>query len=148
MTQFKKQFIAATVAATLALGAGTAFAAKGQGRDQANAGERLDYIFTQLDLTEDQRSEVLSVMEATMEAQRDAMQESREAMRDSEERPSKEDRQALREAQQAVVAQQLTDELNQFLSPNVTAELIDYLDAHRGGMGQGGNGERRGAGKR
>ncbi|EAR08061.1 hypothetical protein [Reinekea blandensis] len=151
MTSFKKQFIAATVVATLALGAGSAYAFNGGGRGQVDAAERFDYIFTQLELTDAQRTEVLAVLEANWDAQRDAMWEVRQSLMDREERPSYEEMQAIRDAHQADMTQQLTDELNVILRPDVTAEFIEYMEAHRGGFGpgsRGGMGERGGPGKR
>lgn len=146
MTQLKKSLIAATVAATLALSAGSALARDGQKNGQINT-ERFDYIFTELNLTPEQQTDVLEVLQTTMEAQRDAMKATRDAMRDSEERPTREAMQTLRDTQREAVHQQLTDQLNTFLSPEVTEEFMTYLDAHSGGFNKGGRGHRDGGGR-
>jgi Spy/CpxP family protein refolding chaperone len=133
MKTLNKTLIASAVAITLALSAGTTFAKGGQGSDQAaNQGQQLEYIFTQLNISDAQQEDVLELLEAAREEQRQAMWDIRKETRDSEDRPSREEMEAQREANQAAQMQLITDKLNTILSPEVTAELVDYLDAHQG----------------
>jgi flagellar biosynthesis GTPase FlhF len=144
MKTLNKTLITTAVAMTLALSAGTTFAKGGQGFDQAaNQGQQLEYIFAQLNLSDAQQEDVLELLEETREAQRQAMWDARKATRDSEDRPSREEMQAQREAMQTAQMQLITDKLNTVLSPEVTDELVDYLEAHQG---QGMKGERGGKG--
>jgi Spy/CpxP family protein refolding chaperone len=92
--------------------------------------ERFEYIFDQLELSEDQRTSVLDIMEALREENREQMQANREAMQNAEERPSREEMDALREAKQAAMRVQLTDQLNTVLSAEDATALVDYLDFH------------------
>ena len=133
MKTLNKTLIASAVAITLALSAGTTFAKGGQGFDKAgNQAEQLEYIFTQLNISDAQQEDVLELLEAAREEQRQAMWDIRKETRDSEDRPSREEMQAQREANQAAQMQLITNKLNTVLSPEVTAELVDYLDAHQG----------------
>lgn len=145
MKKFNKTLLAGAVAATLLMSAGVTYAKGGFGSDRYPT-ERFDYIFTQLNLTEEQRSTVLDVLETSMEAQRETMRDSMWALRDQDERPSREQMQALMESHQATLYQTLTDQLNTVLSPEVTAEFIEYMDAHHAMGGMGGWGSMGGRG--
>lgn len=147
MKRMNRSLIAGITATTLLLSGAVAFAA---GNDQQrDPSQRFDYIFTQLDLSDDQRTAVIDVMEAAMEEHRDLMWQTMQSLREQDERPSREDMQALMTSQQAAMTQSLTDDLNTVLSPEVTAELIEYIEAHRGmgAMGRhGGRGDHGGMG--
>lgn len=142
MNTLNKKIIAGTVAATLVLTAGFTFA-KGSGDEQRDPSQRFEYIFTQLDISETDQAQVIEVMEGVMEMQRDAMWAVKQDLRDREERPTKEEMQSIRETQKASMLQQMTDQLNTVLSPEVTEEFVEYLEAHshmamhgkRGGKG-------------
>jgi hypothetical protein len=99
----------------------------------------LDYIFTQLDLTEDAQANATAVIESFAEAQQAKMKEHRSQMRDSDTRPSREEMEALREAQQAAATIALTDQLNTVLSPDQTVEVVEYINAHAAKRGEGQN---------
>lgn len=92
--------------------------------------DRLDYIFTQLNLTDAQRTEVVDIMITQVAERREQHREQRDS---DAERPTAEERQALRaEARTA-----LTDELGTVLQADQVEGLITYLEAHqpRGGKG-------------
>lgn len=152
MNAFNKKLISGVVAATLALSAGAALAKGGERGGQYDPASRLNYIFTQLSLTEDQQAQVIATMTELREAQQAAMKETRDAMRNSETQPSDDERLAMQEAHRSAQKQALTDALNQILSPADTEELVEYLDAHQqhgkqgkhgGKGGKGGKGEMR-----
>jgi Spy/CpxP family protein refolding chaperone len=132
MKAFNKKLIAGALATTMVLSAGTAFA-KGNGQDR-NPAERLNYIFTQLEITEAQQTEILDIMQTLASEQREVMWDTMKELRDSEDRPTTEEMQAMRETNKAAQIQALTDQLNTVLSPQVTEELVEYLEAH--GMGK------------
>ena len=143
MKALNKTLIATAIAVTLTAAGATAFAKGGMG-GQGDPATRMSYIFTQLELTETQQADVLAVLEAVQEEHRQAMWDQMQALRDQEDRPTREEMQALRDAQQAAQSQLLTDKLNTVLSPEMTAELVEYLDFHRGpvmGGKQGGRGD-------
>jgi Spy/CpxP family protein refolding chaperone len=155
-TIMNKKMIASLMAVTLAASAGLTFAngnGNGQGNgaqdgsqtsqnqpsDRMNRGDRgmaragnLDYIFGQLNLTEESQASVQAVLDAFAESQRELMKDQRDAMRNSDTRPSQEERDALRETHRAEAKVALTDQLNTVLSPDQTADLVEYLDAHMG----------------
>ena len=103
--------------------------------------DRFDYIFTQLNLTDTQRAEVLDIMTTQMAERREQHREQRDS---DAERPTAEERQALRDAARTA----LTDELGTVLQADQVEGLITYLEAHqpRGGKGMHGGhrGEHRG----
>ena len=131
MKTMNKTIIAVAVAMTLTAATGTAFT-KGNMGNQADPATKMSYIFTQLSLTEAQQADVLAVMEAAQAEQRAVMLDTRKAMRESDDRPTAEEMQAMREAHQTAQMQVLTDKLNTVLSPDVTADLVEYLAAHQG----------------
>lgn len=147
MNALNKKIIATTLAVTLSAVAVTGFA-KGQGQSEFDAAERFNYIFTELNLTEAQQTEVASILETTMTENREAMKALRAEMRelDESERPSREDMKAQREATKEARLQALTDELNTVLSADDTEAFVSYLEAHshdkKGGKGKGKRGER------
>jgi len=147
MTNFKKQMIAGAIAVTVALSASSAFAFgggnKGGERDQS---QRFEYIFNHLELSEEQQSEVLAIMEAVAEEQREVMWDAKKEFQNSEDRPNREEMQERMAVHKEALAQSLTDEFNMVLSPELTEELVEYIQAHsshkggnRGGR-QGGKG--------
>lgn len=144
MKAFNKKLIAGAMATSLMFAAGGAFAGSyGQQRDPA---ERLSYIFTQLEITEAQQAQIVEIMETVVEEQREAMWDTMKELRDSEDRPTAEEMQAMRDTHRAEHLQLLTDQLNTVLSPEVTEDLVEYLEAHGMGKayGRGGNGQRGG----
>jgi Spy/CpxP family protein refolding chaperone len=146
MNTLNKKIVASVFAASIAMTAGMTFA-KGNGQ-QANQGQRLDYIFTQLDLTETQQAEVLEVLANVREEQRQIMWDNKQAMKDREDAPTREEMEAIRTEHQTAMSQLVTDQLNTVLSTEVTEELVEYLDAHKGFGKQGGRGGQGGEGRR
>ncbi len=130
----RQTLIATAVVIALAGSAGAVYA---QGAmNQGRMTERFDYIFTQLNLTEAQRTEVVGIMTTQMNELREQHREARDS---DAERPTVEERQALRtEARTALV-----DELGTVLQADQVENLITYLETHqfRGGKGmRGGHG--------
>lgn len=118
----RKTLIATAVVIALAGSAGAAYAHSSM--NQGRMTERFDYIFTQLSLTEAQRTEVVDIVTTQMTE----LREQHRAQRDSDaERPTAEERQALRaEARTA-----LEDELGTVLQADQVEGLIAYLEAHQ-----------------
>ena len=146
MMQFKQKILAAVVTVTLASAAVGTFALSNRAD---NPVERMSYIFTQLNLTQSQQADVSNLLMSISAEQRSQMQAQREAMRDAETRPSRDEMAALRDSHRAAQTQVLTDQLNTLLAPDVTADLVTYLDAHRVAMMKGGRhgGDERGRGR-
>jgi len=140
MMQFKRTILAAVMTVTLASAAVGTYALGNRTVDPA---ERMSYIFTQLNLTESQQTEVLDLLATISAEQRTLMQAQREAMRDTDIRPTHEEKKALRDSHRATQIQVITDRMNTLLTPDVTAALVTYLDAHRGGD-EGGRGKHQG----
>lgn len=92
--------------------------------DDDRRGHRLDYIFNQLELTEEQRTQVQDIMKTVMEERREDMRARRQS---GEGRPSREEMQALREEHRA----ELANRLNAVLTGEQVNELTTYLEAHR-----------------
>lgn len=134
MNTLKKKLVAGGVALVLATTAVGTFAKGGPDKEgERRGGMNLDYIFTQLELTDEQRTEVQEVMTAFREQAREERAAEREARKNSEEeKPSQEEREAMREEAKAAMLVALTDQLNTVLAADDTAELIDYLEAHAG----------------
>ncbi|PTY37546.1 hypothetical protein BGP77_13685 [Saccharospirillum sp. MSK14-1] len=125
----RNTFIATALAVALTASASGAFAWGGNDRGQ-DPSERFNYIFTELNLTEDQAEDVLDVMRTFRDDQRQAMQ----ARRDSGAgRPSAEEFADLRA--QAHTA--LSDQLGTVLSATQVEELMTYLEFHGPMMGGG-----------
>ncbi len=139
MNVTKKLIITGVIISTLA--SAGAFARGGNDDNKRGAqidpAERYEYIFTQLDLTEDQQSSVLDMMKTLRDEQRDTMREAMQALRDSDERPDRETMDAQREAHRTTMMTQLSDQLNTVLSAEDTAEFIEYLDFHSRQMANG-----------
>lgn len=136
----KKALIAAGLTVMLATGTTSAFAWGGGGdRGPREPGQRFEYIFTQLNLTEEQSEQVIEVMKSFAEGQREAMQERRDS---GAERPTQEEMETLRDT----ARQQLADQLGTVLQPSQADELITYLEFHGKGMrgGPGGHHHRGG----
>ncbi len=87
-------------------------------------GQRLDYIFTQMELTDEQRTQALNVLKTLMEERRTEMQARRQS---GEGRPSREEMQALREQHQTELAKRLSAVMTEAQA----SEFITYLEAHR-----------------
>lgn len=148
MNILSKKIIAGAFATTLILSAGIAVA-QGDGDKRQGQGPRLDYIYSQLELTEAEQVSVEEVLQAFAEENRQKMWDQRKAMQDLEDRPSQEDMAAQREANKAEALTLLTDRLNTVLSPNLTEELVEYLDAHHGmGNERGGKNRKPGSNER
>jgi hypothetical protein len=135
MMHFKQKIRTALITLTLAIVAVSTFAIGNRAVDPA---QRMSYIFSQLNLTESQQAEALDLLIAFSADQRSQMQAQREAIRASDTRPTHNELLALRDSHRSAQTQVLTDRLNTLLAPEITAELVTYLDAHRGGMMSGG----------
>jgi hypothetical protein len=133
MNLTRKLIITSTLISTLAVAGAYACGSQNGGNQrgaQIDPAQRFEYIFNQLDLSADQRSGVLSILE-DLQAQRDerrsTMQEQVQSLND---RPSVEEMQAIREANRASMLTQLTDELNTVLPADDTAAFINYIEFH------------------
>ena len=160
MNSLKKKFVAGGIVLVMATSAAGVFAKGGSftGEGERKGGVNLDYIFTELALTDDQQTEVIEIItqlkeknfEARAEA-REARKEAREARKEAgetaSEAPSAEERQAARDANRAAHMQELTDQLNTVLSADDVEDLVTYLDAHHGSR-EGERGDRNGKGER
>jgi hypothetical protein len=146
MNILNKKIVASVFAVSIAMTAGMSFA-KGNG-SQADPAQRLNYIFTQLELTEADQAAVLEVLASVREEQRQIMWDSRQAIQDREDAPTREEMDAIRTEHKAAMSQLVTDQLNTVLSPEVTEELVTYLDAHQGMGKQGPRGGKGGEGGR
>jgi Spy/CpxP family protein refolding chaperone len=149
-----KKILAGLIAVTLVTSAGVTFA-NGEGREATSddgqkhgqmhkQGDRsegkasslnLDYIFNQLSLDDDTQTSVKTVLDTFREEQRAKMTTQRDEMRANATKPSAEEMVALREARQTEATTALTDQLNTLLSPDQTAEFVEYLKAHAGPNG-------------
>ena len=99
--------------------------------------DRFDYIFSQLNLTDAQRSEVVDIMTTQMAERREQHREQRDSGAD---RPTAEERQALRDAARTA----LSDELGTVLQADQVEGLITYLEAHQPQGKKGMRGSHRG----
>lgn len=132
----RNTLIATTLAVALAASAGNAFAWGGNDR-QPDPAERFSYIFSELNLTDEQAEDVLDVMRTFRDDQRQAMQ----ARRDSGAgRPSEEEFEALRSNARTALA----DQLGTVLTADQVDDLMTYLEFHGPMMGGGRRGEHRG----
>ena len=131
MRNLSKKLVASAVAFTLLASAGSAYAMGGPRQGGERQGQQLGYIFSQMELNEQQQEDVLATLEALREQHKDQMWEQMKEMRERDERPSQDEKQALRDAFRAQQSQAMTDQLNTVLSPEQTEELVEYLDAHR-----------------
>lgn len=130
-----KTLIATAVVIALAGSAGTVYA---QGAmNQSRIVERFDYIFTQLNLTDTQRTEVVEIITTQMAERREQHREQRAS---DAERPTPEEHEALRTAARTA----LTDELGTVLQADQVEGLITYLEAHLPKRGKGMHGGHRG----
>lgn len=136
-TQPRKLLLATAAAIVL----GTAGVVYAQGpMNEVRMTERFEYIFTELSLTEAQRTEVVDIFTNQRQQWRDQRREQRE---EGQQRPSVEERQA----QHAEARTALADELGMVLQADQVEGLMAYLEAHqpRGGKGmQRGHGEMHG----
>ena len=128
MMKFKRKILAAVMTVTLASAAVATYALGNRAVDPA---DRMGYIFTQLNLTDSQQSEVLDLLTTLSAEQRTQMKAQMEAMRDADTRPTRDEMAALHDSHRAAQTQVITDRLNTLLAPDVTADLVTYLDAHR-----------------
>ena len=135
--QYIRTILITVTLATVTL-ATVAVATFAMGNRAVDPAQRMSYIFSQLNLTESQQAEVLDLLIAFSADQRSQMQTHREAMRAADPRPTRAELLALRDSRRSAQTQVLTDRLNTLLAPEITAELVTYLDAHRGGMMSGG----------
>ncbi|MCH8530277.1 MAG: hypothetical protein LAT65_05440 [Saccharospirillum sp.] len=126
-TQPRKLLLA--TAAVIVLGtAGVVYAQSPM--NQARMTERFDYIFTELNLTEDQRTEVMDIVTNQMQQWRNQHREQRD---EGQQRPHAEERQA----QHAQARTALADQLGMVLQADQVEGFMTYLEAHqpRGGKG-------------
>ncbi|TCS37674.1 Spy/CpxP family protein refolding chaperone [Reinekea marinisedimentorum] len=145
MSTMKKKIAAGGLALILATAAVGAFAKGGQ--ENGDKGERrgnvnLDYIYTELALSEEQQADVNAVLEAFRDQTREDMKAAMEEFRDAEERPSREEMAEIREAHRAELLASLTDELNTVLTADQAEDLVTYIDAHSQGGPRGPQGDR------
>ncbi|TCS40466.1 hypothetical protein BCF53_109176 [Reinekea marinisedimentorum] len=149
MNSLKKKFVAGGIVLVMATSAAGVFAKGGSftGEGERKGGVNLDYIFTELALTDDQQTEVTEIITQLKEKNFEARKEAREARKEASEAPSAEERQAARDANRAAHMQELTDQLNTVLSADDAEDLVTYLDAHHGSR-EGERGDRNGKGER
>lgn len=129
IAQSRKLLAATALVTAMSIAATSAYGWSGR---QASE-QRLDYIFSQLDLTEAQKEQTLAIFAERAEQQRNAMREHRNAVRESgerPERPSAEERTAMREGMRI----DLTDQLGTVLQAHQVEGLLEYLEAHSGMM--------------
>lgn len=93
-------------------------------RGEHPQGPRLEYIFNQMELSDDQRTEVQTVLQDFRSERREAMKARREA---GEPRPSREEMLALRETHK----RELAERLSTVLTAEQVEEFTTYLEAHR-----------------
>lgn len=124
----RKTLIATSVTLVLGLSASGAFA---WGNGHRDAGQRFDYIFSQLSLTEEQASQVQDIFRGFALEQHEAMKQRKD---EGGERPSREEMEALHAQKQT----QLADRLGTVLQPTQVEELMTYLNAHAPRMGHRG----------
>lgn len=158
----RKTFTALTLIAGLSLGAQTVLAESSQRQSP-----RWDYIFTQLDVTDEQQAQVHDLFQELAAERRAKMQEHREARRqyreasgqqyqdkrerraERQQRPDREAWQAERQARREQARQNLQDRLGTILTPDQVEGFIAYLNAHKpmhkhhGGRDHKKRGERR-----
>ncbi len=135
LTAPRKTLITTAVVIALAGSAGAVYAHDAM--NQSRLTERFDYIFTQLNLTETQRTEVVDIMTTQMAELRE---QHREQRANGAERPTPEEREALR----AEIRTALADELGTVLQGDQVEGLITYLEAHLPKGGKGMHGGHRG----
>ncbi|TXR51336.1 Spy/CpxP family protein refolding chaperone [Reinekea thalattae] len=129
MTTMKQKLAAGGLAIILATSAVSSFAKegdKGPRRDNVN----LDYIFTELALTEEQQADVNAVLQAFRDQADEQRKAAREERRDAEDRPSREEMAEIRQAHREAMIEGLTDELNKVLSADQTEDFVTYFEAH------------------
>lgn len=85
---------------------------------------RLDYIFNELQLTDEQRTQTLDIMKSTMEQRRQDIQARRQS---GDARPDRETMKARRETHRT----ELAERLNTVMTDEQVEDLLTYLDAHR-----------------
>lgn len=129
MARSRKLMAATALITALAVGASSAYAWGGRQAPE----QRLDYIFTQLNLTEAQKEQTLAIFAERAEQQRSAMRERRDANRESGERPEKPSAEE-RDAMRAAMRIELSDQLGTVLQAHQVEGLVEYLEAHSGGM--------------
>ena len=128
----RKALIATGLVVALAAGSTGALAWGGGNKGPHEPSQRFEYIFNQLNLTEEQSTQVIDIMQSFAESQRQAMQERRDS---GAERPTQEEMDAIR----AEARQQLSDQLGTVLQPTQVEELTTYLEFHSKGMGSRGH---------
>ena len=123
--------------AGLSLGAQAALAEPSKHHSQ-----RWDYIFTQLDITEEQQAQVHTLFKematerrAEMKAQREERKRYHEANEGQyEDRSARRDAwQTERQVRREQARQNLSDRLGTILAPDQVEGLVTYMDAHKPG---------------
>jgi Spy/CpxP family protein refolding chaperone len=127
----RKSIVAGSLVIALASSSGFVYAHNAMNQDRLS--DRFDYIFTQLNLTDDQGAATLDIFQKQMSEMREQHHASREA---GAERHMAEQRQAM----QASAHTALADALGTVLQADQIDGLMTYLDAHqpRGGKGMRG----------
>jgi Spy/CpxP family protein refolding chaperone len=134
-TLSRKSIVAGSLIIALASSAGFVYAHEAMNQDRVS--DRFDYIFTQLNLTDDQSAATIDIMQT----QREEIREHHRANRDAgAERPTAEQRDALREKAHTALA----DELGSVLQADQVEGLMTYLEAHQSRGGKGMRGGHRG----
>lgn len=134
-TTLRQSLIALGLVVALAGSASTVYAHDAMNQNRLI--DRFDYIFTQLNLTDAQRAEVVDIMTTQMTERREQHRQQRDS---GAERPTTEERLALRAAARTA----LTDELGTVLQADQVEGLITYLEAHQPRGGKGMHGGHRG----
>ncbi|MFY0663078.1 MAG: hypothetical protein JXQ97_00515 [Natronospirillum sp.] len=125
-SSYSKTLLAATLGLFIAIGSTQAVAHEGQ-RQGMRGAMSMNYIADQLDITEEQQTQVHEIMRRVMTEQRDAMRaEMKDTPRSERSRPSAEDI-AERRAQMNTL---LSDELGTVLRPEQIDGLLTYMNAH------------------
>ena len=137
MKALKQKFVAGSVALVLGLAGVNAMAKGGMGDGERTA-ERMDYIFTELQLTEEQQTQTLAILETFAEAQRDEMKAFKEELKNREEKLSRDEMKALMQEKRSEAMVGLSDQLNTVLPADDTEALVRYLESHAGKGGKGG----------
>lgn len=129
IAQSRKLLAATALVTAMSIAATSAYGWSGRQAPE----HRLDYILSQLDLTETQREQSLAIFAERAQQQREAMREHRQSMRSTGERPTRPTTEE-RDARMAEMRQDLADQLGVVLQAHQVEGLMEYLEAHSGMM--------------
>lgn len=138
-------FVKRNTFTTLALVAGLSLGVQAaQAEPSQHHSTRWDYIFTQLDITEEQQAQVHTLFKEIAAERREKMKAQREERKryyhvnehanegQHEDRSARRDAwQAKREVRREQARQNLQDRLGTILAPDQVEGFITYLDAHK-----------------